>query len=303
MKIDMQILTDELSPYCSEAKVSDRPEDKLLYSRPLGAQQQVDPKYVYVATYEQLLKHKADRNLSAVIYVGNCKISELELYQRTDVIHLDTDFDQALEMIQKVFDKYNEWDERLCRAIMENGSIQELSDIAAEVLVNPIAFFDSSFYCIAKSGRLPGPDTDNPIWKQLMINNHPLIGDLNRSLSRQLGPDRMNKPTISFAKKMQLEDTKPFDYLAFYMFKNGSRVCNMGTTELWSPISYGQYSLCEHLHDRFQLWAEHYYDNEKITPDVQVILNLLAGKHVPADIIQNNVVVRNIRYQGNLRLA
>lgn len=304
MKLDMQILADELNDICIEKQIKDRPEDKLASVRMLRiSAQSIVPEYVYVSGSAELAEQHRNRNLSAVIYTGDSDIQSLQLYTGIDVMHVTGEPDDVFVRIQQIFERLSEWDERLNQAVMEHTEIQKIADIGAEVFNNPIAIFDSSITCLAKAGRLPEKECDNPIWRTLMKENHPLSSSTSSSAFARMSRQHKQIESIAYARKLEINGCKPFDFLAGYMYKNGQRIANVGMTEIWNPISFGEVSLCEHFISRLQFWARSEFSTASEEPAKQVVLNLLEGKSVPEAVINKSIAWMGRKKNSNICLA
>ena len=291
MRLTMQVFLDELKEYVLEECVREESSDLLISPRIFFRQmlEAIAPEHVYVGMEEEFYGFRKNRNFSAVIYIGNRSIEEMDFYEGIDVIRVSGDITQIFIRVQQIFEKYNRWDERLLDAVMEHMKLQKLVEIGAEMFPNPLAVFDSSLYCLAIGGKLPDENTRNPIWSSVIHKNHPLTVSSRMGAYKKAGKQYGTREETVLIKKVEVEGIQPYDMLMSYMYYNGTRLANIGMTEIWEPITQGQAFLCGHLAKRIKNWLLDSPDVTSEEPVKQVIRNLLQGYPVPKGLIERSV--------------
>lgn len=288
----MQIIADELLSLVAEKRLKSKSNDLLNGVRLIDyANSDLSPQYLYVGYDTDFNnKHVQNRNLSAVICIGTKTLSEMNFFEGIELIRIESiKISQIFEMIQSIFEKYNQWDDELSSAIMAHLSIKDIADIGQKVLTNPIAIFDSSIYCLATSGELPSNHID-PLWNTLLKTEYAINFNVQSHLRQVYGENLGKKEEVILIKKFDCGSNKPFDIMMSYIFKDGVRLGNIGMTEIWAPITYGQAFLCEHFSKRLKHWFV-YTDCITVSekPIKQLITNLLNGKHVTEAAIKSCV--------------
>ena len=256
MCLGMQVINDELQDIVYERRLKEKAGDLLVNVRMITLQgnHSLSPKYVYLGFENDFLPFANDRNLSAAICIGKTSLQEEIFFEGTDLICVkDGDINQIFERVQLIFEKYNQWDEELTNAIMAQASINDIADIGNKVFSNPIAIFDSSFYCLATSGDLSLQYKD-PIWDTLSKTKYVINYDIQTRLKQALGKQLSESKETILLKQFDGGANKPFDILIRHIFKNGIRLGNIGMTEVWAPITYGQTFLCDHFANRLTYW-------------------------------------------------
>lgn len=292
MYLGMQVIHDELQDIIEKQRLREKAGDLLVSARMIALQgeRSLSPKYLYVGTEKDFLRFAKDRNLSAAICIGQTLCPEEIFFDGADLLYVkDGDVNQIFERVQQIFEKYNQWDEEIVSTIMSCASIQAIAKIGNKVFTNPFAIFDSSFYCLATGGNLPY-QSKNPIWDTLSETkyaiNHDIIIRLRQALGKQLGKNE----EIILIKQFEGGSNQPFDILMRYIFKDGIRLGNIGMTQIWAPITYGQAFLFDHFAKRLKYWFSHSRNiiiSEE--PIKQLVTNLLDGKPVTEDAIRTSV--------------
>ncbi|KPU46206.1 hypothetical protein OXPF_03160 [Oxobacter pfennigii] len=103
------------------------------------------------------------------------------------------DKEDALELIQNIFDKYSDWDEMLYRN-MEVQNFQNIIDESWDIFRSPLVFVDSNNKLLAMSGQV---DYDlNPEWKHLSEYGYLSVTNYNifEDIVKKLEAEPVNKP-------------------------------------------------------------------------------------------------------------
>lgn len=245
MKLNMHILYDELRSFSSRAVLRDEITFTLVGVRFFPQVfASVFPQYVYICTPEQLLAASSGRMDSELnfICIGEVTLSE----RKWQGIYLSGNSrpDEVLDIVQDIFETYNEWDAKLAEAAMVKNNFQRLLDIAAKHLWNPIALTDLSWYDLARSGQFVN---DASTWGSL----HTGYAALERSSDRDLAviDKLLHSNRMPFFAPISLVDAQ---YLQAPIY-SGQVLCGLlKTNDMNQPITNGQYSLIRHL----QIWVE-----------------------------------------------
>ena len=88
-----------------------------------------------------------------------------------------------LNQVQDVFDFYNRWHDRILTALLRRESLQEMLEIAVEVLRNPVAVIDSSFVTLLYAGRIHG-DLTGSVWDSVIHNGYFRVEEYPRQLNQ-----------------------------------------------------------------------------------------------------------------------
>ena len=149
-----------------------------------------------------------------------------------------------LNQVQDVFDFYNRWHDRILTALLRRESLQEMLEIAVEVLRNPVAVIDSSFVTLLYAGRIHG-DLTGSVWDSVIHNGYFRVEEYPRQLNQKL---------FSKARSREIHLYDP-EYANHEMhlaaplcYKNRYFAC-IGSCDINAPFSQGQIQLIGRVRD------------------------------------------------------
>ena len=108
----------------------------------------------------------------AYIYVSHAEIwfsdpqyadAYLVVHGQSTMFFRDCDYDELLNTLLSAFDYFNTWESRLLEAASRQAALQELLDIASEVLSNPCAIHGSGNTLLATADT--SVKRDDPYWQ------------------------------------------------------------------------------------------------------------------------------------------
>lgn len=133
-----------------------------------------------IVTLNEYKKLLSSRKLYSVIIWSDSQ--EIEKNDQIDFLQVATDVSKVdlFKSIQKIFWKYQRWENALLSEIYGKCRIRQIMDLGSEILGNPIALFDNSMTCLAIGGKNTIPN-DDLIWSSILKDKHPpleLVPDL-----------------------------------------------------------------------------------------------------------------------------
>ena len=274
MKLNMQILYDELRAYSGNAVLGNHTQLDLLGPRLLpGLDMPLSPNYVYLCTssdLRQILVRTARQPLK-FICTGELNLQNVEwqiIFVRGNQQPAET-----FEIVQEIFEKYSVWDHELAEAAMVPNNIQRLLDVGAQYLWNPIAVTDLAWHDLARAGQFVSSAST---WGSLDSG----YADLSRSSDQEL---------VETWEMLQT-NREPFftpstqgnaQYLMAPIYYKGTLFGVMKTNDMNQPITRGQLSLIAHI--------QHWF--ERTMAFSPIALPPAEEDLVHADMLLNNVPV------------
>lgn len=79
------------------------------------------------------------------------------------VVPDQTDLARLLGSVSELFARFSQWADAVCHCIMRQGSLQEIADLTAPMVGNPLYISDSSFKMLASSSDVL--DRVDPVWR------------------------------------------------------------------------------------------------------------------------------------------
>ena len=160
MKLNADMVFDSL-PHDLLPSMTGIKEQALLLHRPKlfeSGDQELMANHLYVLTRERLPSRIEVRRGVVILCIGDTP--KLDWYRnRCCVVTVrdDADFFSTFNVVQRIFDSHDAWEERLNEIASNGAGIQEMLDSSSEMLGNPMLVVDSQF---AYLGLTRGPWTD-----------------------------------------------------------------------------------------------------------------------------------------------
>ncbi len=175
MKLNLQLILRHLK--CQKPLLSEHDsmhgelKNVYLYAR----EENCSEDYVYLmhaSDIPSLRNQDASRRFHFVIQYDSEGVGEIEyeeLPQNWDYLSITAswELEKTLQMIQQIFEQYQQWERQLTKSILESHPLQEQMDLAVQYLPNPIAFFDPSFSLLGYAGHIP-EEFNDPIWNTVI---------------------------------------------------------------------------------------------------------------------------------------
>ncbi|MBO7702707.1 MAG: helix-turn-helix domain-containing protein [Eggerthellaceae bacterium] len=159
------------------------------------------------------------------------------------------DMPQMLMQAWDIISRFQTWDERLVSAIVRGAGVQEVLDVVAEGLANPIALFDSASVLIAHAGELPD-GWEKSIWGDVIgrgfVPMEHYSADERRLFQRWASATR--EPIVASPSKGHGETE-----LTCTIELGGSVFAMLAQVDLAHPFSPAQRALVAHVRDRMEV--------------------------------------------------
>lgn len=159
MRLNADMVFDSL-PQDLRPSMTGTKEQALLLHRPKlleSSDQELMANHLYVLTRERLPSRLEVGRGVVLLCIGDTP--KLDWYRnRCCVISIrdDADFFSTFNVVQRIFDTYDAWEERLNECVSSEASVQEMLDASSDMLGNPMLVVDSQF---AYLGMTRGPWT------------------------------------------------------------------------------------------------------------------------------------------------
>ncbi|MCR4435445.1 MAG: helix-turn-helix domain-containing protein [Clostridiales bacterium] len=245
MKINLHIIFDELKS--SEARIIAREDFDYVIAdvRYLPKDYtKLSEHYVYFADGLSLQEIRSCGKKLQFVLFGKADESLLAVNNWSAILVPETDRNIIFEEVQQIFEKYNQWEDEVFLAIANGDSAQQVFEICARILRNPIALFDLSGILIFKAGDLP-EDLKNTSWEDVMRKGY-APGD-------KYSPSEQKE-----VFKLIQSHKKPFVYQSYETFgeqkevmttlsKDGIPFAYLGSTDILAPFTFGQLAIIHYV--------------------------------------------------------
>lgn len=244
MNLNMHIILDELMDLQPVSAIDDSIELQLKQIRIIQKlPAELSEEYLYLTDAGTYCSHSALFTKQNVVCIGGREMDRQEC--SCNVIFLDQalDLSEVYNRIQSIFEKYQAWDQQMRDVMINNRSLQELLDIGAGVLRNPIAALDSSLGFIMKAGKF----TENykgTIWDDVINFGYTRIENLSSQEQKDMFDVLYKKYEPFFYLGAEFKDKRA---IIANLFINHKRIGSLGTVEIDQPFTLGQLSLIYHL--------------------------------------------------------
>lgn len=156
MKLNADILHDNLASLFT-IEMNGLKSTELYLERPVlftDDLRELSDNRLYVAMAERLPNRMSVGNHVTIVCTGDAP--QLAFYQmRCCVICIkgSTDLFRIFNLVQSIFNRYDEWHEKLREILDRNASIEEMLLISASIFENPMFVIDSNFRYLAYTGN------------------------------------------------------------------------------------------------------------------------------------------------------
>lgn len=156
----------------------------------------------------------------------------------------DMGLSEALLQISSVFERYQKWDSLLCQALLNQNSIEEIFNLCAGFLKNPIAFFDMNYVLIFLAGQLP-EDIQCTSWEETVTQGYAAIENYQKDEKREVIDycKKTHQPYVFVSSFYGKLETKVVSFL----FRGDKILGNLSTSDILAPLSNGQICLIYHM--------------------------------------------------------
>lgn len=240
MNINLHIIFDELNYPEKDIIASDSIAMQLNSIRILTSRTgQINHKYLYVVDDNSLECISTKIENIQLIYVGKKNISFFQEHNwEAIIIPEDIHKQDLLSEVMAIFEKYSDWYQDTLQEIASNSPIQDIFDLSAKYLKNPIALFDDSLIFLMKAGILPD-DTVSQTWQEVLYYGYSLIDGFDHlGLAKKLREIR--EP---FIIERNLPGNKKETQMTVSLFRNQEPFATFGSVEINHPFTLGQLSI------------------------------------------------------------
>lgn len=149
--------------------------------------------------------------------------------------------------VQDVFDNYNTWMDKFKSAILQGCCLQDILNIAVEVLINPIAIIDSSYATILYAGEITGIITDS-VWYSVINNGYFRVEEYSRELKETLQRNRNVRTVMMYDpgyENQEMHVTAP-------LISVGKNFASIGSCDINGLFTKGQVALLSAIQEMLE---------------------------------------------------
>ncbi|GAB4459285.1 MAG: helix-turn-helix domain-containing protein [Anaerolineales bacterium] len=302
MKLNMHILLDELHNYGPWAKLDHSIQLCLKQARIMNPSDSTFSKeYVYVVDGKIL------RQLSKDCYEGLNLIcippfhrEELE-EQPCNLICIDKKLSLAeiFNQVQEIFERYTLWHQRMIEAILHEEPLQNIFDIGASMLTNPIAMFDASLALIMTAGEIP-ENYQGTIWEEVLSYGYSPVENLPYTERKKMSEWLRIRKEPFFYKS---NPSDPYIQMIAGINIHGKHFGSLGLIDIKNAFTMGQMSLVNHLKDVLELAISKNREFEEFSDEpLYFIERLINGLEVEERVVEYHLKRRNWGLEGCIYL-
>ena len=201
MKLSIGLISQRLAAYITYEKYGDFPYVLHLHRPEHYLQQNIlHSKHVYIAAASTLPPFLAGELESCLICIGTPPAAYF--VQPFSIICVSESLDvfRLFNMLQKLYDQYDLWDQRLQECINSRLDLQYIVDVSAAIFQNPMYFCDSDYRILAgprhdpqniKYAYIPHRFIDHfkydPLYQKMWQSDEPIICQGDSDDDRALG--------------------------------------------------------------------------------------------------------------------
>jgi hypothetical protein len=232
---------------------------------------------VYIGKTGDILSMKNAALPDNMICVGKGDIRPLIEADKYNIIYIEGD--GVLEVhneAQDIFDFYNQIDNELMNAILQEKDLQSILDICTRFFDNPVYIIDAAQKLISFSSNLIDPE-----WQNLQATG--FVGvDVVNSLKKldQLGLS---------AQMVQLDSIPPF--LSVVIYDKNEKIGSVGVRQYYSSISEDQLSLLRYVGEvlTVAISKENYSRYVRTSYANRFMIDMLKGTTFEVSFVMHNL--------------
>ncbi|WEV56213.1 PucR family transcriptional regulator [Ligilactobacillus acidipiscis] len=154
----------------------------------------------------------------------------------------DLDLAEMFAQVGKVFKKYDQWEKKVFRALVEEKNINSFFKICVQILKNPTALFDNQWRMITYENQGKSI-TDEYVWSEIIQNeafpleNYSFLADDYSLVKLSEKKDVYTYPIGDSGKNMMNATIR----------EHGKRIMYIGSTDVIAPFDTGQVFLLKKI--------------------------------------------------------
>lgn len=190
----------------------------------------------------------------------------------------DLDLAEMFAQVVKVFKKYDQWEKKVFRALVEEKNINSFFKICVQILKNPTALFDNQWKVITYEDQ--GKSIENEyIWSEVIRNEAFPLQDYG-FLADDYSLVKLSGRTDVYTYPV---GNSGINMMNAAIREHGKPIMYMGATDVISPFDKGQIFLFEKVKNAMELFCNRVAAEIEPFSDQKFWLELLHGKDIEAD--------------------
>ncbi|UWG98893.1 helix-turn-helix domain-containing protein [Dehalobacter sp. DCM] len=291
MNVNLYIFYSELA-HCAVRLVAEDKARSLDISSILllsGENVSPDSEHLYVGIPENVLRYLNCGTPLQLAIVGDFDDSAIRDRGHSAVIFPDeSDLFSMFNRLQTIKEKYDGWDDEMTEAIRAKYPLQQVFDIGAKMLTNPVAMFDRSLGLVMTAGEIPD-NVRGTIWEPVLAYNYS-PPDTLQPKERKAVLDRLMESDWPFTYRSQILNE---NHLVCGLFVSGEYFGSFGSSE-FKPFSEGQISILARLAQKMEWAIASAFGENGTTTDMPYYISRLLGGYN----IEQNAIEYHLRRNG-----
>ncbi|MEG0914016.1 MAG: helix-turn-helix domain-containing protein [Oscillospiraceae bacterium] len=193
----------------------------------------------------------------------------------------NTDQETAFELIQHIFDFYNEWDEAIRDAVSGDIDFQRLIDLSFSIFQNPISISNQNMKILALTEQYGENDVDEE-WKSICKNRFSSLSAL------RFFREHMNQYDFSMSRVQvihMIPGRMAFDCIVVPLVCNNNQIGHIGIIEKDSKFNPGYVQAAEYLGSVLSSAMGRSYQN-RIEDSFPFCASVLSGNASQQDLLR-----------------
>ena len=284
LKLNMHIIMEEFERYEPIVFLDESLELNIehirLYHNKIG---ELNDNTVYIMDYSKIKSViQTGKRLNVMCPDGdNCNI---EAEDNLNVICLGSMLskEELFDILQNIFDRYSHWNEHMIDVIVNNQDKNDLLEVAAQMLKNPLVLFDYTLQPVFNTEH-DIKQYEGTLWEKVIALGYSLTEGYPEDAKKKFLSNLNNRKTPFLYKNIE---TEKYTQLFVNLYIDKTRVGSLGLIDRNVPFSMGQISLVGHLKNIVEAVLNH---NERILYSLDnstLIEKMLKGFFVEEKMVQ-----------------
>lgn len=255
--------------------------------------QQTKAGYLYLAYWEDFCKlPKQESDNSTWIVLLSSEIKENEIDNESCLMHINGKCTilEVFSLLQERLEEYSLWYQRVLESLLVKNGVSKALRIAAEMLENPIALFDSAANLVDWCGDFRG-NWKNTIWKDVIELGYAPADFYTLQEYRELTGRMINekRPVL-----LQAVRDPEHHLLSAGIIINYELVGSFGLVDINKPFTQGQIFILSQIRDMFQIA----YSNSKDIQNLSKSAAFYFEKLIRGEKVDSNQLREYLKHIG-----
>lgn len=283
MNLNLHIIGDEMKLNCYNVSATEDTELDLKGFALFLPEANLSEDTLYIVSSEQAEKAVSRLFNVKLLICGKTECEHTLLENGCRFLSTALKPEEAVNFIQKIFTKYNEWENSVIKTCCK-GTFDSVCDAISKILINPFFIIDNASNILQVAGKIPDPP--NGLWKYVFSGSQ-------YDLSQNLANDKIFPAGKYFATSAPYwvkSDECNTPFINVEICPEGKKIGDLTLTETNAPLSYGQFSMLKYI----AKIIEWYFRTNGMFSSSKDTLKLLVFSILAKESVDNNLLKRQL---------